>query len=81
MKPSPGGYENRTFLGPTPDIPSLRVYDDGTSLCSEWELNAEERAAVAATGKVRLWVFGRSHPPVALGAVGPTGDTIPEKTA
>lgn len=44
----------------------LPVHDAGEALVSCWQLTEEERAEVARTGVVWLWVFGRGTPPVAV---------------
>jgi len=48
------------------DCGSLPVHDTGQALVSCWQLTEEERAEVARTGVVWLWVFGRGTPPVAV---------------
>ena len=40
--------------------------EHGTVAVSAWELDDQERAAIAAGGRVELRVWGGGHPPVAL---------------
>ncbi len=53
------------------DCGSLPVHDTGQALVSCWQLTEEERAEVARTGVVWLWVFGRGHPMVSVEARSP----------
>jgi hypothetical protein len=49
----------------------LHVYRDGETCYSEWQPTPEELAALAAGGRVCLWVWsGNTQPPVALGVKG-----------
>lgn len=41
------------------------------AMASVWELDDDERAAIAAGGTIDLYVWGTGHPPVSL-AVGPS---------
>jgi hypothetical protein len=56
----PGGTEEN-------DLPFYEMEVDGIPVvCSVWELSAEERAAIAKGENVRLIIWGRKIPPVAI---------------
>ena len=41
------------------------------AMVSYWEIDDEDRAAIARGAKIRLWVLGEAHPPVALDVAKP----------
>lgn len=56
----PGGNEDN-------DLFCERLVDDGEVITiSTWELDEDERRAVAAGARIELLVWGPGHPPVAL---------------
>lgn len=72
MKPRRTRFTDRVFRlpGGTEDN-DLWVYDlednDGNHLiCSVWEPSPEERAAIASGENVRLIIWGRGLPPIAM---------------
>jgi hypothetical protein len=72
MKPRRTHFTDRVFglPGGTEDN-DLWVYDlednDGNHLiCSVWEPSPEERAAIASGENVRLIIWGRGLPPIAM---------------
>jgi hypothetical protein len=67
----PGGNEDN-------DLWVQRDVDPAFSL-SVWELDDEERAAIAEGGTVELVIFGAGHPPVSL-AVGASLEARKEAT-
>lgn len=61
----PGGNEDN-------DLWAERTAEDaGLLTASVWELDDEERAAIAAGGTIELGIWGGLHPPVSL-RVGPS---------
>lgn len=73
MKQQPFDGQNKILACPTNPGPSgdLPIFTDGRSCYSEWEPSPEERAEIAAGGRVCLWLFsGSNQPPVALGTRG-----------
>lgn len=75
MKPVSFPEENAK-LQPPPDLPGcveLPVWIDTTCkppmIQSEWELDEDERAAIAAGSRIVLTIWGSRHPPVAVGVV------------
>lgn len=52
---------------------------DGTSpvIISVWELDDDDRAAIANGGTVELWTWGTQHPPVTL----QTGASVEQRKA
>ena len=62
---------NKTYTAPEgkeDDVQSLHVIDHEGKLYSYWRPDAEELVALNAGGAVRLCVWGRGHPVVALDA-------------
>jgi hypothetical protein len=56
----PGGTEENDLPFYSMDVDRVPV------ICSVWELNDEEREAIARGENVRLIVWGRAHPPVSI---------------
>lgn len=57
----PGGTEdNDLWIYDLPDDEHMNV------MCSVWEPSAQERDAIAKGENIRLLVWGRGHPPVAM---------------
>lgn len=61
----PGGNEDNDLWVEKTDL------DGAPAIISTWELDDDERAAIAAGGTLELAVWGAGHPPVSL-AVGPS---------
>lgn len=57
------------------DLPAVVREDEaGTPVvCTTWELDSDDLAAVLTTGRLELCVWGAGTPPVSLVAVGPEG--------
>lgn len=70
MKPRRTHFSNRTFGLPGGNEDNdLWLHDDGETLASTWELDEDERRAIAAGHNIELAVWGRGHPPVSLRVV------------
>jgi hypothetical protein len=82
MKPIRHAGSNVLYKGPTPEIDDLwceRV--EPGEIHTVWELADEERAAIAAGGRVVLMILSEPIPPVALGVLAPgscTPDDLPD---
>jgi hypothetical protein len=67
MKPVRTGYTDMVYRGPNPDVGDLwcqRV--EPGCIASIWEPDEEERAALAAGGRVRLVLWSEPIPPICL---------------
>lgn len=63
--------QNAELVGPKDDdtIQPLPVFRNGACCVSCWELTAEERAEIAASGRIFLSIFmGNTQPPVFIGS-------------
>ena len=67
MKPIDFYQSNETLIGPKDsDVVPLPVWRDSAHVLSCWKLSLWERVKIMMTGKVWLWVEGKSHPPVLI---------------
>lgn len=69
MKPADFPLANVTLQPPegmSDCVPLPVCATDGT-ITSIWEPTDEERAAIAAGGRIALTVWGNAHPPVGIG--------------
>jgi hypothetical protein len=67
-----GSREDRE-IGNVQDLP-IHIYrdlDGKHHVVSCWQLDDEERAEVAATGRVWLHAWGSTHPPIGVQGVNP----------
>lgn len=82
MDPIPFKQANVTLRAPNsmPDCMELPTYssqaagrapEDGAFYLSKWKLTTAELAVLNETGELWLFVWGASHPPVALSTANP----------
>lgn len=70
MNPIKFGEANHVYRGPTPDVGDLWCYiPEPGMVCTVWELTDEERALIAAGGRIELVIHNEPIPPVALGVL------------